>query len=121
MEKLQQRGIIIINAAVFNSGFLIGEDYHNYKLMDPMHDQQLFKWRTDFFELCDKYKIKPAQACIAFGLSAQGVKSIALNAIDMGCIKENLDMGAAGNAAIPSNFWKEMKAHGLIDKNYTYV
>ncbi|CAF1031128.1 unnamed protein product [Rotaria sordida] len=38
MEKLQQRGIIIINAAVFNSGFLIGEDYHNYKLMDPMHD-----------------------------------------------------------------------------------
>ena len=70
MEKLQQRGIIIINAAIFNSGFLIGENYYNYKLMDPMHDQQLFKWRTDFFGLCDKYKVKPAQACIAFGLSA---------------------------------------------------
>ncbi|CAF4840540.1 unnamed protein product [Rotaria sp. Silwood1] len=121
MEKLQQRGIIIINAAVFNSGFLIGEDYYNYKLMDPMYDQQLFKWRTDFFELCDKYKIKPAQVCIAFGLSAPGVKSIALNTIDVDRIKENLDIGAAGNAAIPSNFWKEMKAHGLIDKNYTYV
>ncbi|CAF1096733.1 unnamed protein product [Rotaria sordida] len=121
MEKLQQRGIIIINAAVFNSGFLIDEDYYNYKLMDPMYDQQLFKWRTDFFELCDKYKIKPAQVCIAFGLSAPGVKSIALNTIDVDRIKENLDMGAAGNAAIPSNFWKEMKAHGLIDKNYTYV
>jgi len=36
-------------------------------------------------------------------------------------VKENLDMVAAGNAMIPPNFWKEMKEHGLIDKNYTYL
>ena len=50
-----------------------------------------------------------------------GVKSIALNTIDVDRIKENLDMGAAGNTVTPSSFWKEMKAHGLIDKNYIYV
>jgi D-threo-aldose 1-dehydrogenase len=121
MEKLQQRGIIIINAAIFNGGFLIGEDYYNYKLTDPMYDQQLFKWRTDFFKLCDKYKIKPAQVCITFGLNAPGVKSIALNTIDVDRIKENVDMAAVGNTFIPSNFWEEMKAYGLIDKNYTYL
>ena len=121
LEELKQRGTIIINAAVFNGGFLIGEDYYNYRLMDPLRDQELFQWRTDFFQLCDKYRLKPAQVCINFGLNAPGVKSIALNNTDVDRVKENLDMAAAGNAAIPSDFWNEMKAHGLIDKNYTYV
>ena len=121
MEQLQQRGILIINAAIFNSGFSIGEDYYNYKLIDSHRDQQLLQWRTDFFQLCDKYNIKPAQACIVFALNAPGVKSMAINTIEVDRIKENLDMAAAGNAVIPSDFWKEMKAHGLIDKNYSYV
>lgn len=43
MEQLKQRGTIIINAAVFNGGFLIGEDYYNYRLMDPLNDQALFQ------------------------------------------------------------------------------
>ncbi|CAF2919521.1 unnamed protein product [Rotaria sp. Silwood2] len=121
MEELQKRGTIIINAGVFNGGFLIGEDYYNYRLMDPLYDRQLFQWRTNFFKLCNKYKIKPAQVCITFGLYAPGVKSIALNTADVDRVKENLDMAAAGNAVIPSNFWEEMKTYGLIDKNYTYV
>ncbi|CAF1247823.1 unnamed protein product [Rotaria sordida] len=36
MEELQQRGTIIINAAVFNGGFLIGEDYYNYRSIDVL-------------------------------------------------------------------------------------
>ncbi|UJR17034.1 hypothetical protein I4U23_003932 [Adineta vaga] len=121
MEELQQRGIIIINAAVFNGGFLIGENYYNYKLMDPIHDQQLFQWRADFFKLCDKYRIKPAQVCIAFGLNAPGVKSIAVSTTDVDRVKENLDMINVESSLIPAIFWNEMKAQGLIDKNYNYV
>ena len=120
MEDLQQRGIVIITAAVFNGGFLVGENYYNYKLTDPLVDQPLFQWRTDFFRLCEKYRIKPAQACIIFGLNAPGVKSVALNATNMNGVKENLDIVQAGNEAIPSEFWNEMKADGLIDKSYTY-
>jgi D-threo-aldose 1-dehydrogenase len=121
MEELQQRGTIIINSAVFNGGFLLGQDYYNYRQMDPVHDQQLFQWRTDFFQLCEKYRIKPAQVCIAFGLSAPGVKSIALSTTNVDRVKKNLDMAAAENVVMPSNFWEEMKAHGLIDKNYNYL
>lgn len=74
-----------------------------------------------FFNLCDKYRIKPVQVCIIFGLNAPGVTSIALNTANIDSVKENLDIVAAGNAAIPSNFSNEMKAHRLIDKNYTYL
>ena len=121
MEELQRREIIIINAAVFNGGFLIGEDYYNYRLMDLLHDRPLFQWRTAFFELCDRYRIKPAQVCIIFGLNAPGVKSIALNTSYVDGVKENLDVATAGAAVIPTSFWNEMKARGLIDKNYRYV
>ncbi|CAF1544914.1 unnamed protein product [Rotaria magnacalcarata] len=121
MEELQRRGTIIINAAVFNGGFLIGEDYYNYRLMHPLYDQKLFEWRIGFFKLCDKYRIKPAQVCIVFGLNAPGVNSITLNGTDVNCVKENIGTVTAGNVIIPSSFWKEMKEHGLIDKNYTYL
>ena len=121
MEELQQRGIIIINSAVFNGGFLIGQDYYNYRLMDPVNDQELFQWRADFTKLCDKYKVKPAEVCTVFGLSAPGVTSIALSTTNVNRVKQNLDMVAGGNAIVPLNFWQEMKEHGLIDKNYTYL
>ena len=121
MEELQQRGIIIINSAVFNGGFLIGQDYYNYRLMDPVQDQQLFQWRAEFFKLCDKYKIKPAEVCTVFGLNAPGVTSVALSTTNVNRVKVNLDMVAAGNAIVPSEFWKDMKDLGLIDKNYIYV
>ncbi|CAF1198348.1 unnamed protein product [Adineta ricciae] len=120
MRELERRGIVIINAAVFNGGFLIGEDYYNYKLMDPVHDQQLFQWRNEFFKLCDKYRIKPAQVCITFGLKAPGVKCVAVNIADVNRVRENVDMTLAGDAVIPLEFWNEMKLHGLIDKNYPY-
>ncbi|CAF0903877.1 unnamed protein product [Adineta ricciae] len=120
MRELERRGIVIINAAVFNGGFLIGEDYYNYKLMDRVHDQQLFQWRSEFFKLCDKYRIKPAQVCITFGLKAPGVKCVAVNIADVNRVRENVDMTMAGDAVIPMEFWNEMKLHGLIDKNYPY-
>lgn len=121
MEELQQRGTVIINSAVFNGGFLIGQDYYNYKLMDPMRDQPLFQWRTEFFKLCEKYKIKPAHACTIFGLNAPGVSSIALSTSNVNRVKENLDLVAAANTIVPSDFWKEMKEQGLMDQNYKYV
>ena len=121
MEELAERGTVIINSAVFNGGFLTGQNYYNYRLMDPVQDKELFQWRTDFYNLCEKYKVKPAFICTIFGLNAPGVQSIALSTTNVNRVKENLDMVAAGNAAIPAGFWDDMKAQGLIDKNYRYV
>ncbi|QKJ30408.1 aldo/keto reductase [Mucilaginibacter mali] len=118
MEELDVKGIAIINSAVFNAGFLIGSDYYNYKLMGRESHPALFKWREDFFRLCSKYSIKPAEVCVAFGLNAPGVKSIALNTTNATRVKGNVDMA---EVAIPAGFWEEMRTEGLINKDYAYL
>jgi len=118
MEKLRQDGVIIINSAVFNSGFLIGSDYYNYQLMDPEVNKELYKWRKDFFELCDHHGVTPAEACVGFGLTAPGVKSIALNTTNAERVKKNVLMALK---QIPEGFWTDMKNQGLIDSQYHFV
>lgn len=121
MKEMQSHGIHIINSALFNGGFLIGEDYYNYKLMDPIKDQSLFYWRTRFFQLCDRYGVKPAHVCIIFGLYVPGVQSIAISSSNPTRIKENLSYVIVDHGSIPPSFWKEMQEYGLIDKNYAMI
>ena len=115
MQELEKRGIPIINSAVFNGGFLTGADYYNYRLTDPVTDKGLYYWREQLYELCANYKIKPADACVAFGLNAPGVKSIALSTTNAGRVAQNV---AVTSLKIPRQFWKEMKERGLIDELY---
>ncbi len=115
MQELEKRGIPIINSAVFNGGFLTGADYYNYRLTDPVTDKGLYYWREQLYELCANYKIKPADACVAFGLNAPGVKSIALSTTNAGRVAQNV---ALTSLKIPRQFWKEMKERGLIDESY---
>jgi len=113
MIRLQQDGVAIINAAVFHSGFLVGGDYFDYRPVsrNSPEGEALYKWRDDFFALCKEYGIKPATACVQFGLQAPGVSSIALSTTDARRIKDNLDMV---NTEIPEGFWEAMKEKGLI-------
>ncbi|WPQ60434.1 aldo/keto reductase [Chitinophaga sancti] len=107
MHDLQSRGIFVINSAVFNGGFLTGGDYYNYKPVDKEDEygQALLTWRARFFAVCSKYELSPATACIRFGLSAPGVKSIALNTSRPEQVAKNLMMT---KAEIPPAFWKEV-------------
>jgi len=117
MKKLQDDGVHIINSAVFHSGYLIGGDYFDYKLIaadEPQH-KALIKWREDFFKLCTKFNIKPAEACVQFALMAPGVKSIALSTTNPKRVKDNIAMGAIN---VPKAFWDEMISQELVDKNY---
>src|SRR5690606_22648453 len=96
VEELRSKNVYIINSAVFHSGFLIGSDYYDYKLIqsaDPVY-KDLFKWRDDFFKLCKEFEIKPAEACVQFALSVRGVKSIALNTTNAKRVKENIDLAS---------------------------
>lgn len=56
MQSIALRKIPIINAAVFQSGFLIGGDYYDYKLLkqDTAGTKALFEWRKDFFHIVQK-------------------------------------------------------------------
>jgi len=117
MEKLKDKGIAIINSAVFNGGFLIGSDYYNYQPVNPVSHPELYQWRARFYELCAVYELQPAAVCAGFGLSAPGVVSIALNTTNQKRIAGNIAMATDW---IPSVFWADMKEQGLMDTAYTH-
>lgn len=117
MRQLERQGVTIINAAVFNSGFLVGGDYFDYRMVvpgTPVNDE-LFSWRADFFEVCKHFGIKPAAACIQFSLHAPGVDSIALSTSDVKHISENMEFA---KLEIPAAFWEALKQKGLININF---
>jgi D-threo-aldose 1-dehydrogenase len=120
MEELEKQGTLIINSAVFNGGFLTGSDYYNYRPTDPVKDHSLYHWRELFYQLCTDYKIKPADACVAFGLNAPGVKCIALNTTNAQRVAQNV---ALASLKIPAEFWTRMKKYGLVEESYasTYL
>jgi len=114
MARLQRENVTIINAAVYHSGFLVGGNYFDYKLItnETPENEALYRWRMDFFEICDLYNIKPAAACIQFSLNAPGVNSIAMSTSEMKRIEENINMA---ETRIPLEFWEALKRKGLIE------
>jgi D-threo-aldose 1-dehydrogenase len=117
MTRLELDGIAIINAAVFHSGFLVGGDYYDYKLVTPgtIENDELYRWRKEFFATCKAYNVKPAAACIQFGLHAPGVTSIALNTTEVKHIKDNMEFAGT---ELPASFWQALKAKGLISVSF---
>lgn len=114
MDELQKKQTPIINAAVFNAGFLIGGELFNYRKLDPgnAHDREKIAWRNCFFEVCQAHQVKPVDACIQFGKSHPGVIAVALGASTPQHVEENI---AAMNRKIPALFWTALQAAGLLD------
>jgi D-threo-aldose 1-dehydrogenase len=120
IDHLQNKGVTVINSAVFHAGFLTGGTYFDYRILDANNpqDQHYFSWRSSFFQLCKKYDILPATACVQFAMSHPGVASIALNTSNPKRIKQNIDSVLA---VVPAQFWSEMKEQKLIDENYPHM
>lgn len=120
MQELENKGVLIINSAVFHSGFLTGSGFFDYKLIKPdnCEHKRLFEWREEFFKLCNEFEIKPAEACVQFALNAPGVISVALNTTNAKRVKQNVEMT---NVEIPEKFWDKMKSKGLIERDYRYL
>jgi D-threo-aldose 1-dehydrogenase len=113
IAEMERKGVYVINSAVFHSGFLVGSNHFDYRLVERGTSQNdaLYKWRDHFFEKCGKFNIKPSEACAQFSLNVPGVKSIALNTTNAARVQSNLGML---NANIPSEFWQELKINDLI-------
>jgi D-threo-aldose 1-dehydrogenase len=120
IAEASQQGIYVINSAVFHSGFLVGSNYFDYRLVEKgsIQGDALFKWREDFFAVCNEFDVSPAQACVQFALNIPGVKSIALNTTDASRVRSNLTMA---ETTIPTQFWKELKNRNLIEVNFTFT
>ncbi len=120
ISQLQAKGILVINSAVFNAGFLVGGDYFNYVKIDKTDSKtkHIFEWREKFFQLCKKHAIDPSHACIQFGLSHPGVSSVALNTSKVENISKNVWQVTH---PVPKDFFADMKLQGLIDRDYEWV
>lgn len=120
MQQLENKGVVIINSAVFNGGFLTGSDFYNYKEVDKQSPEgkALYDWREKFNELCKQHGVKPAEACVQFGLHAPGVKAIALNTSKPERMPDTMHTAFA---SIPEAFWTDMKKAGLLEADYAFV
>jgi D-threo-aldose 1-dehydrogenase len=117
IAEASRKGIYVINSAVFHSGFLVGSNYFDYRLVEKgsLQSDALFKWREDFFAVCSEFEISPAQACVQFALNVPGVKSIALNTTDASRVQSNLAMV---ETTIPTQFWRELRNRKLIEVDF---
>jgi D-threo-aldose 1-dehydrogenase len=118
MKELNERGIGMINSAVFNAGFLVGGNFFDYRIPDAVMDAELFAWRDKFLSICEQFGVIPAEACIQFGMSVPGVSATALNTSKPANVIRNVK---AISADIPGDFWRELKTQNIIDDNFPYL
>lgn len=113
IAEMERKNVYVVNSAVFHSGFLVGGNHFDYRLIErgTLQNDALYKWRDHFFEKCNKFNIKPSEACVQFSLNVPGVKSIALSTTNSARVQSNLAML---NANIPLEFWQELKISDLI-------
>ena len=118
VDSLRQKGVAIINSAVFNAGFLVGGDFFNYRKPDPASDASLFAWRASFLQVCDDYNVEPADACIEFGFCIPGIAAVALNTSNPQRVAKNVK---SVQAKAPKEFWAALKRNGLINPSFPYL
>ena len=120
LKKLSGDEVGVINSAIFNAGFLTGGSYFDYRIVNENSatDKPLFEWRNKFFNICEKYSVKPALACLKFAVSAPEINAVALNTSKLSSMKINWEWL---EARLPVDFWNELKSAKLIDSNYPYL
>jgi D-threo-aldose 1-dehydrogenase len=120
VDRLHRDGVGIINSAVFHGGFLAGGELFDYQeiLPDSEKGRIIYTWRNGFQELCDKYRVQPADACIHFGMSHPAISSMALNTSKPEKMNRNVEIL---QRSIPGEFWTAMKEQGLIAADYPYL
>lgn len=118
IADLTSLGIAVINSGVFNAGFLVGGRYFDYRVATPDTDAGLFAWRDAFTALCERFSVRPAHACIQFGLSPPGVESVALNSTNPDRVRANVEMA---NKPVTNDLWSAAKEQGLISPDFPHL
>jgi len=120
ISLLKTKGVVVINSAVFNAGFLIGGNFFNYRFIDSnnVEERHLFLWRERFMELCNKHSVVPSHACIQFGLSHPAISAVALNTSKPENVQKNIWQVIH---PVQEGFFADMKRENLIEGHYPWV
>ncbi len=105
ISELNSAGVGMINSAVFNSGFLVGGEFFDYRRPDPVNDAELFAWRNRFLSVCKEFDVSPASACIQYGMRIPGISATALNTSKPEHIGRNIK---CFEETIPEEFWTQL-------------
>ncbi len=110
IAALHADGIVVVNSAVFNAGFLIGGRFFDYCEITPETHPQQFAWRDAFLALCKTHNVSAPHACCQFGIRPEGVAALALNSSNPKRVAENVRFVTE---TIPDDFWTALQDAGL--------
>ncbi|MDQ0781829.1 aldo/keto reductase [Chryseobacterium sp. W4I1] len=108
LPAVKKAGVKLVSGAGYNSGYIAGRERYNYKELIPkgMHEK-----REKIADIAKKYSTDIVHAALQFVLAADEFSSIIPGASKPEQVKDNAD---GLKAAIPGDFWNELKAEGLI-------
>lgn len=104
VKELKAAGVALIDSAVFNGGFLMGEKYLDYRLADPVKDAAAFAFRDKYLALCREYGLDPAAPAVEYAYRL-GFGSVALNTASPRLIARN---ASYATAHAPLEFWERL-------------
>lgn len=113
VESLRERQTAIVLGATFQSGFLVGGNYYDQRLVqrESDADRPLMAWRKSFAALCEGHGVTPAHACVQFALSVPGVVAVALNTSHADRVAENVKSAIT---PVPASLWASLREEGLL-------
>jgi D-threo-aldose 1-dehydrogenase len=120
MSELADKQIAIINSALFHGGFLLGGEYFDYRLLQPgaAEDRSRLDWRSKFQTICERHKVTPFDAGVAFGAAHPAVNAIALSSGRADRVPTHV---AVLKKNIPNELWVDLKDAGLIRRDLSML
>ncbi len=110
IPAIEEHGCGLIAAAPFNAGLLSGKDRYNYG--GEMPDEKVDKLNKTK-KIAEKYNVDLSKASIQFSYAPDAVSCVLAGASKPEQVEENMK---SFEYEIPSEFWKELKAEGIIDE-----
>jgi len=113
VESLRDKGVGIINSAVFHGGFLVGGAQFDYQPVSDSSDEgrALLAWREQFHDLCRQHNVTPAVACLQYGLAFDGIAAVAVSTSNPKRIASQV---ADTGTKVPPAFWVDARQLGLM-------
>lgn len=108
LPAVKKGGVKLVSGAGYNSGFIGGRDRYNYKNVIP---KGMVEKRDQIAAIARKYNTDLITAALHFVLAADEFASIIPGASSVEQVNSNLK---AWKSDLPVEFWKELKAEGLI-------
>ncbi len=115
VARMAERGVRVINSAIFHGGFLTGGDFYDYQRVDPASDggRALLAWREAFTAVCRRHGATPAHAAVRFANRMPGVASLALGTSDPERVATLVRMAVT---PVPESLWPDLAEAGLIER-----